>query len=119
MIHLDLGEIGRFPVLVDGRLLDGLRAQIAADGHSVFDTAEGKRAAGRYIGNALLYLLRKEFKPPTPRQVRFAKGIAEALGIELPERETNAAYSEFIAANMDRLPASGASAASWGDFFEV
>src|ERR1700680_659117 len=107
VVYLDLGDLGRFPVLVDSRLIRGLREQTAADGQSIFDTPEGKRSAGRYIGSALLFMLRKEHKPPTPRQVSFARGIADALGLALPESETNAAYSDFIAANMDRLPPGG------------
>ena len=40
--------------------------------------------------------MKNAFSPPTEAQVKYAEAIADVLGIDLPDEETKAAYSEFI-----------------------
>ena len=40
--------------------------------------------------------MKNAFSPPTEAQVKYAEAISDLLGVDLPDEETKAAYSEFI-----------------------
>ena len=105
-VTIDLGDLGRWSVDVDAAILRRLQEQAKADsGRFPLADKDAAKNFGRHLGDVLSTLIRREFAGPTPAQVKYARVIAEKLGLEVPAETwgSKILLSAFIGAHKDRL----------------
>ena len=97
-VTIDFGDLGRWPIELDAAILRRLRRQAEAEGHFVFADKNEARRFGRYLGESLSGMIRREFAAPTAAQVGYARRIANQLSLDVPGDvwESKVLLSEFI-----------------------
>lgn len=102
-VTLELADLGRWPVEIESGILRRLHEQAVADGEFVLADSSAAKNFGRYLQDALTAMIRREFAPPTPAQVKFARRIAELLELEISDEtmESKMLISAFIGDNKD------------------